>query len=135
MNVPSNKEMKQTKPAMARMARSSLLISVFYARQKLAAEPHLSGSRQRDSLRQPAGNLATRYGDPLRSLASRTAWTRFRSDTLTRLAVSYSLPRSGGTDAPSPAWAGIALLSNQRGVEQGVEADNPHIACWVRLAA
>jgi hypothetical protein len=29
---PSNKEMKQTKPAMARMARSSLLISVFDGR-------------------------------------------------------------------------------------------------------
>jgi hypothetical protein len=27
--MPSNNEMKQTKPALARMARSSLLISVF----------------------------------------------------------------------------------------------------------
>ena len=30
--MPSNNEMKQTKPALARMARSSLLISVFYVR-------------------------------------------------------------------------------------------------------
>jgi hypothetical protein len=32
MKAPSNNEMKQTKPALARMARSSLLISVFDGR-------------------------------------------------------------------------------------------------------
>jgi hypothetical protein len=32
--VPSNNEMKLTKPAMARMARSSQLISVFCGRQE-----------------------------------------------------------------------------------------------------
>jgi len=34
IEAPSNNEMKQTKPAMARMARSSLLISVFDGRLK-----------------------------------------------------------------------------------------------------
>ena len=38
--APSNNEMKQTKPAMARMARSSLLISVFGGRQRDRRAPH-----------------------------------------------------------------------------------------------
>ena len=139
---------KQTRSGRLTMAEPSLLISGVLrtpvaptASQADRADPVTTRCDACDRLdpgrlRLTGGTATarTRQRQSSWSLLERTKAGRRVTTLATRPSVA---PRRERITATSRARRAPRLGDNrlQRGVEQGVEADNPHMARWVRLAA